>query len=203
MYRPLSNLLRRCSLALLFMFAASAHAGLTTINFSGTVTGYWELKHPITDDFPVGTSVGVNLTYNDSFLGQPATTFFLGMSPAVSGTLNLGSNVYSLNSMSLTYFTYGATINDPSPNFGFHVAGSGPATNDGDPFSGLDLNFGPQGALGGPWLIGFGDPDWLVAHNSYLFIAGDTTWEQRVPAPGTLWLLGSALVALAARQRRR
>lgn len=202
MNRFLCDLLRQFSLFLLLSIAINAHAGLTTVNFSGAVTGYWIQNVPVADDFPIGTAVSMNLTYNDSFLGQPTSTFYLGMSPAVSGTLNLGGNLYALNAMSLTYYSYGPTINDPSPNYGFHVSGSGPATDDGEPFAGLDLNFG-LGTLGNVSLIGFGDPNWFVATNGYFVVAGQTTWEQSVPNPGTLWLLGAALATLAWLRRRQ
>lgn len=202
MNRYLSSLLRQCSLLLLLSVAVNAHAGLTTVNFSGAVTGYWIQNVPVADDFPIGTPVSMNLTYNDSFLGQPASTFYLGMSPAVSGTLNLGGNLYALNAMSLTYFTYGPTLNDPSPNYGFHVTGSGPTTDDGEPFAGLDLRFG-LGTLGHISLIGFGNPNWLVADNGYFQAFGQTSWERSLPIPGTIWLLGSALAALTWRRRRQ
>lgn len=202
MNRHLSRLLRQCSLLGLLFVALSAHAGLVTINFSGAVTGYWVQNVPIADDFPIGTPASLKLTYNDSFLGQPTSTFYLGMSPAAWGTLNLGGSLYALNSMSLTYYSYGPTLNDPSPNYGFHVSGTGPTTDDGEPFSGLDINFG-LGTLGFISVIGFGDPNWFVASNGYFLVGGQTSWERSLPIPGTLWLMASALAAIAWRRRKQ
>ena len=87
------------------------------------------------------------------------------------------------------------TINDPSPNLAFTSRAAGPYQRRRSVFRPGSELWGPR-EHSGPWLIGFGDPDWLVAHNSYLFIAGDTTWGAASLHRGTLWLLGSALVAL-------
>lgn len=176
--------------------ALPAHAGLIQMNYTGSVHGYWSLGI-LADDFPLGTAVSMALTYDDSFLGLPASQFFLGMAPSISGSMNLGGSVYALNTMSLTYFSYGASIDDPSPNYGFHVGGSGPDTDDGEVFSGLNLNFGGS-SLGAPSLIGFGDGSWFVANNGYLQISGATTHQQlpnAVPAPGSLALFLAGLGA--------
>jgi hypothetical protein len=182
--------------------AVPAHAGLVKMSYTGQVTGYWSLPI-LQDDFPVGTAISMTLTYDDSFIGQPVSTYYLGMSPSISGTMTLGSSVYTLDTMRLSYFGYGPTIDDPSPNYGFHVSGTGPDTDDGEVFSGLGLNFG-TGWPGSPTLIGFGDTNWQVASNGYLLIAGSTTHEflnNPVPAPPTLALCLAGLCALACARR--
>lgn len=181
-----------------------AHAGLIAMHFTGSVFGYWSLP-VLEDDFPVGTSVSMALTYDDSFIGLPANQFYLGMAPTISGTMTLGSSQYTMQGMGLTYFSYGATASDPSPNFGFHVTGTGPATDDGEVFSGIDLHFGAS-TLGNPILIGFGNTDWQVAHNGYLRITGTSTHERLsnpVPLPGTLWLVLAGLGAWGVARRVR
>lgn len=186
------------ALAAACALAVPAHAGLVKMSYSGQVTGHWSLPI-LQDDFPVGTAVSMTLTYDDSFIGQPAGTYYLGMSPAISGTMTLGSSVYTLNAMRLSYFSYGPAVDDPSPNYGFHVSGSGPSTDDGEVFSGIGLNFG-AGWPGSPNLIGFGNTNWQVASNGYLLIAGNTTHEflnNPVPAPATLALCLAGLGALA------
>lgn len=185
------------ALAVACALAAPAHAGLIKMSYTGQVTGYWSLDI-LQDDFPVGTAVSMTLTYDDSFIGQPISTFYLGMSPSISGTMTLGSSVYTINAMSLSYFSYGPTIDDPSPNYGFHVTGTGPDTDDGEVFSGLGLNFG-TGWPGSPTLIGFGNTNWQVANNGYLLIAGTTTHEMistPVSSPATLALCLAGLGAL-------
>lgn len=178
-----------------------AHAGLTTLNYSGGVSGYWSLPI-VQDDFPIGTPVTVTLTYDNSFVGLPAPQFYLGMAPTMSGLMTLGSNQYTLTGMSLTYFSYGATAADPSPNYGFHVTGTGPATDDGEVFSGMDLYFNPFWP-GIPTLIGFGNPNWMVADNGYLTLfAVSATYQYSVPAPGTLGLALAGLLLLGSRLRR-
>lgn len=172
------------------------HAGLINMSYSGSVFGYFSLPI-LQDDFPLGTAVSMALTYDDSFIGLPTSQFYLGLAPAISGTMTLGGSVYTLNAMSLSYFSYGATAADPSPNYGFHVSGTGPATGDGEVFSGIDLSFNLT-SLGASLLIGFGNTNWFVANNGYLLHSG-TTSHQRVsnpvPAPGTLALLLAGLGA--------
>lgn len=177
----------------------SAWAGFTTLSYNGSVGNYWSLPI-LADDFPLGTPVSVTLTYNNSFVGLPATQFYLGMAPSMSGSLTLGSNHYALTGMSLTYFSYGPTAADPSPLFGFHVTGTGPSTDDGEVFSGMDLFFNSSWP-GIPDLIGFGNTNWMVADNGYLILSGQTTYLYSVPAPGTLALtfLGILLLLLSRR----
>lgn len=182
--------------ALLALLSISAQAGFTTLNFTGSVGNYWSLPI-VEDDFPLGTPVSVNLTYNNSFIGLPSSQFYLGMAPSITGLLNLGSNQYTLTGMSLTYFSYGATAADPSPNFGFHVTGVGPDTNDGEVFSGMDLYFDST-MPGYPMLIGFGNTNWHVADNGYMIISGNASYEYTAPLPGSLPLaiLGLALLGI-------
>ncbi len=181
-----------------------AHAGLIGMHFTGSVFGYFSLPI-LEDDFPAGTPLTIDLTYEDDFLGLPASQFSLGMAPAISGTMSLGGNQYILQGMSLTYFGYGPTADDPSPNYGFHVKGTGAATDDGEVFSGLSLDF-TAATLGRPNLIGFGNTNWLVANNGYLLISGTTTHERLsspVPSPGTLWLVLAGLGAWSITRRYR
>ena len=182
--------------ALSFLPCLPVHAGLINMSYSGSVFGYFSLPI-LQDNFPVGTAVSMALTYDDSFIGLPTSQFYLGLAPAISGTMTLGGSVYTLNAMSLSYFSYGATTADPSPNYGFHVSGTGPATDDGEVFSGIDLTFN-QTSLGTPGLIGFGNTNWFVANNGYMLHSG-TTSHQRVsnpvPEPGTLALLLAGLGA--------
>ena len=172
------------------------HAGLINMSYSGSVFGYFSLPI-LQDDFPLGTAVSMALTYDDSFIGLPTSQFYLGLAPAISGTMTLGGSVYTLNAMSLSYFSYGATTADPSPNYGFHVSGTGPATDDGEVFSGVDLTFGGA-SLGRSGLIGFGNTNWFVANNGYMLHSGTTSYQRvsnPVPAPGTLALLLAGLGA--------
>lgn len=184
--------------------SVSAHAGLIAMNFTGSVFGHWSLPI-LQDDFPVGTPVSMALRYDDSFIGLPADQFYLGMAPAISGTMTLGSNQYTIQGMRLSFFSYGATAGDPSPNFGFHVTGTGPATDDAEVFSGIGLNFSAS-SLGSPNLIGFGNTNWQVANNGYLLVSGTTTHERLsnpVPLPGTLWLVLAGLGAWGVSRRHR
>lgn len=204
MLRTLLNPLLAAFAVLAALAGVPAHAGLIAMQFSGSVYGHWSLPI-VEDDFPVGTAVSMALTYDDSFIGVPATQFYLGLAPAISGTVTVGSSQYQIQSMRLSYFSYGATADDPSPNYGFHAAGTGPATDDGEVFSGIDLFFSAA-TLGRPTLIGFGNTDWQVAHNGYLLVSGTATHERLpspVPLPGTLWLLLAALSAWALAQRGR
>lgn len=181
-----------------------AHAGLIAMHYSGSVFGYFS-KPILQDDFPVGTPLTMDLTYEDDFIGVPASQFYLGMAPAISGTMMLGGNQYTFQSMRLSFFSYGATASDPSPNFGFHVAGTGAATDDGEVFSGIGLTF-TAATLGAPYLVGFGNTDWTVANNGYLLISGTTTHERLsspVPSPGTLWLVLAGLGAWSITRRYR
>lgn len=202
--------LRLTAAALVGAFAATAsvpaHAGVIYMSYTGTVFNYFSLGI-LQDDFPIGTAVSMSLSYDDSFIGLPTSQFYLGMAPAISGTMNLGGSVYTLNAMRLSYYSYGATVDDPSPNYGFHVSGTGPDTDDGEVFSGLGLNFG-GGSLGAPNLIGFGNTNWQVASNGYLLISGTTTHQQlpnAVPAPGSLalFLAGLGALGLSAPAARR
>lgn len=197
------TILRQFAAVMVFILALPAQAGLVAMSFTGAVTGYFSLGI-LADDFPTGSPLSVSLTYDDSFIGLPASQLSLGMAPAVSGSMTLGGNSYQLTGMALSFFSYGATASDPSPNYGFHVTGTGPATDDGEVFSGIGLLFVSGQPLGRPWLVGFGDTNWQVASNGYLLIAGDTTYERLatpVPLPGTLWLMGIGLCALGAGRR--
>lgn len=185
--------------ALSFVASAPAHAGLIHMSYTGAVSGYFSLGI-LQDDFPVGTTVSMALTYDDSFIGLPTSQLYLGLAPSISGTMTLGGSTYTLDAMHLTYFSYGATSDDPSPNYGFHVTGTGPDTDDGEEFSGISLGFFGA-SLGAPNLIGFGNRNWFVADNGYLLLAGTTTHEQLgnpVSAPCSLALLLAALGACGA-----
>lgn len=173
--------------------AMPVQAGLISMHFNGAVSGYFSLPI-LQNNFPVGTPLSMDLVYDDSFVGRPASQFFLGMAPSILGTMVLDGNQYTLTEMRLSYFGYGATADDPSPNYGFHVTGTGPATDDGEVFSGLDLGFF-GGGQGRPFLVGFGNTNWQVANNGYLRVSGTTTHERLpspVPAPGTLALMVAA-----------
>lgn len=198
MLRIFKNLIGTLACALISL---AAHAGYTTLNFNGSVTGFWSLPI-VEDDFPAGTPVSINLTYDNYFIGLPTSQFYLGMSPSLTGTLDLGGKLYTLNAMSLSYFSYGPTADDPSPNYGFHVTGSGPNTDDGEPFSGMDLFFGLL-LEGRPSLIGFGNTNWHVADNGYMFVAGQSSYTYAVPSPGSLSLVLAGLSLLGWRRMHR
>ncbi len=87
--------------ALLGAWGAGASASLVTSRFNGTVTGYDygflnAASVAFDEDHPVGTAVQWDLTYDDSFLGLDASGVF-GLGPmAVSGSLRVGADAYSL-----------------------------------------------------------------------------------------------------------
>lgn len=199
----LHTILRQWAAAVAILLALPAHAGLVAMDFTGSVFGYFSLGI-LADDFPTGTPVSMSLRYDDSFIGLPSGQLFLGMAPAISGSMTLGGKHYQITGMTLSFYSYGATTDDPSPNYGFHVTGTGPATDEDEVFSGIGLLFTSGLPLGRPYLIGFGNTNWHVADNGYLQISGDTTYERiatPVPLPGTLWLIGIGLCALGLRRR--
>lgn len=204
---PSSHFIATLGAALAIGGLLPAHAGLVRMTYTGSV-GQFSTPDILADDFPAGTPVGMQLTYDDSFLGQPATTYFLGMSPAISGTMTLGALTYAVDSMQLTQFQYGPTAADPSPFYGFMATGSGPATDDGETFTNLLLIFNSQ-LPGAPVLVSFNSAAAQGGGSGYLTLrAGSVTHEflpNAVPAPGTLALclagLGAWGVARPVRRR--
>ncbi|WP_265948364.1 PEP-CTERM sorting domain-containing protein [Dechloromonas sp. A34] len=185
----------------LSVFAPWAQAGTVTVTFAGTVSGYWSLPI-VEDDFPIGTSVGMTLVYGDGFIGLPASQLYLGMSTTASGTLTLGSSSYMLNAMELTSYSFGSTLDDPAPIMSFHVTGTGPATDENEPFSGLMFSIFNSNPQGGAPLVGFGNVNWMVADNGYLFASGSSSYvqiENPIPEPSSLLL---TLAGLALLRRR-
>lgn len=179
------------------VLSAAAHAGLISMNYTGRVTGH-STPDFLSDDFQVGTAVGMQLTYDDGFIAQPASSYFLGMAPSISGTMSLGSITYTVDAMRLTQFQYGPTIDDPSPFYGFTATGTGPATDDGEVWAGLLLVFSAQ-SPGAPAFITFNTSSAQGSGRGFLSIAGSTSHQflpNAVPVPGTLALCLAGLGVL-------
>jgi hypothetical protein len=112
--------------------------------------------------------------------------------------------------MTLTSYHVG-TCNEPAPFLSFRLLGSGPATDDGEAFSGAEFAVASTFLGGHIWSIAYGNLDYFVVNNGYLNVSGSSSYVRTegpfpAPEPGTLALLGTALAGVAvgfATRRRR
>lgn len=177
----------------------AAHAVPVLSTFSGAVSSYWSLPI-VADDLPLGTAASWSFTFDNSFAALDASQLYLGMSQDITGALQLGSSSYSLSRLRLTSYAYNAGNPNGVGHYGFWVQGSGPDTDDGEPFSGLWIGFNHDvSSLFGPNLASFGNVDGMVANNGYAFLTGQfgiSLAPNEIPLPPTLWLAIAALALL-------
>jgi hypothetical protein len=209
MIHPLLRLITSALGALvLCAAAASAQAAPVTARFNGNVTGY---EHGFLDpaavayddDNPVGTAVSWELSFDDSFLGQPWTDF--GPSPiAATGSMQVGSVRYVLDGFSFFSLTLEpdfTTVRSYRPQ----VTGTsaGPATSDGGSFFSMLFGWGSDLSMIESPLIGYAYSFGTARFYGYLSATGDYSLERggQVPEPATVLLAAPALWWLGRRRR--
>lgn len=190
-----------------FGIGGTAVAAPVTASYTGQVTGYTFGPTALDTALPAGTSVSWNLTFDDAFLGLSlAEVFGAPTQQAVTGSLRIGSNVYSLDQMHLFALSYdGAT--QAVLWYRFQILGIGPSVAGAD-FFGLWATFDPTLALSGE-SVGYGFtttfPDGSQATGyTYADTAGAYSLRATsVPEPESFALMGAALAVIGFARRRR
>jgi hypothetical protein len=187
--------------------AATAQAAPVTARFAGTVTGYnFGFLDPAAvafdNDNPVGTAVSWDLSFDDSFLGKPASETFGNY--AATGSLQVGSRHIDLDGFSFLSLTLGAdgtSVVDYRPQV--NGTSAGPATSDGGDFFGMLLTWGPDLSLLEMPMVGYGYTYGVLTMYGYLATTGDYSLERggSVPEPATVLLAAPALWWLGRRRR--
>jgi hypothetical protein len=196
-----------CAL-LLGGWSMASEATLVTSRFNGTVTGYnWGFVDPafsaLDDDHPLGAPVEWDLTFDNAFLALGYPGLFAQPMPAVSGSLQVGSDEYTFTDwhfFSLMLESDFTTILSYRPQ----ISAVGPDTSDGAHFFGMFWSFAPDLSLIGSPLIGFGYTNGNVTSYAYLVTSGDYSVAptNQVPEPATALLALPALWLLRRRHAR-
>lgn len=181
------------------LFTTGASATLMSASYSGTVTGALFNQQPL-NDFPVGTAVSWQFTFDDSFrtLNVNDDVFGLANRPA-NGSAQVGGDSIVLNFMRL--YSYTSSMGNII-SFRWQVEGTGPTIGNGGEFFGVWLTLDPSLNMIDSPVIGYGyttEYEWgSVTSYGYLETAGTFNIRQagEVPLPGTLWLMLPALVWL-------
>lgn len=192
---PWQPLRRTAALVTLAAACTSAAAAPVTLNYSGSVSGYF--NGDLSGFAPTGTVVSLSLTFNDTF--SDGSYSFLDDSGPVNGVLSLGGLTYTFDD----YAAWGYYTDNANAllSVGLQVLGAGPAPAGAELF-GLFVNFSLSLAVTEVMRLGF-----VVGPGvnfSYVEISGSgqATPVSAVPLPSTLALLGAAFLAWPLVRRR-
>lgn len=190
---------------LLASTTSSAMATMMTASFSGAVSGYLFAPATLQSDFPVGTAVSWQFTFDDSFRTLNANDIVFGQADRpVTGSAQVGSDSIVLNNMHLFSISYNGNTNEIF-SFRWQVEGTGPTVTGGGEFFGVWLTLDPALNLEGAPMIGYAyttQYEWgSITSYGYLETAGAFNVRQagEVPLPATLWLMLPALAWLGRR----
>ena len=193
-----ASLAATCTLA---AFSAGTSAAMVTASYSGAVSGYAFLLQ-ILDDFPVGTPVSWEFTFDDSFRSLDATGDVVGAADqAISGWAQVGADRLTLDHFGLYSYRFGS---DRSIiNYSAQVTGTGPGISNGGEFYGLFITMDALLSTQSLPRVGYGYSNGPVTSYGYLTLDGrGEIVPAQVPVPGTAWLALPALVGLAWRRRK-
>lgn len=194
------------AVCLLLGVASHSTAALMTASYSGSVTG--ALYNPqVLNDFPVGTAVSWQFTFDDSFRNLTAAQDVFGLADrSVTGGAQVGSDSIALNHMHLFSYQYNMNTGEIL-SFNWQVEGTGPTTGNGGEFFGVWLLLDPALNLLGSPRIGYGyttEYEGGITITSYGYLESEGTFDLRpageVPLPSTLWLMLPALAWLGRRR---
>lgn len=192
--------------AMLSTLAAAAALGLTpsgteaapvTSSYSGTVTGFAAFPM-VLGEFPVGTAVSWEFTFDDGFRSVNAAGNVAGAAAQdISGWLRVGDDLVTLEHFGLSSYTFELPTNNII-RYGAQVTGTGPTIVQGGEFFGLFITIDRLFASQSNLLVGYGFSQPGSTAYSYLELegSGHIGPAQQVPLPATLWLVLPALAGL-------
>lgn len=174
--------------------------------FSGSVTGWNGLNNAVLSSFPVGTSASFDVTFDDSGLLPTSPLSDYDLAP-VSGTVRLGSDLWSLSGGEVESYSYQNAAPNEIISYGLHLTGTGPTNSGGGSFYGLFLRLTPDlTPFNSTSLsVGFGYPTAGGVFYSYATLGGEYTGSRAttsVPEPATALLMLPAVLFLR-RSRRK
>jgi hypothetical protein len=143
------------------------------------------------------------MTFDDAFLALDYPALLSQPAPAVSGSLQIGSDEYALTDWRFFSLTFGADFSTVL-NYRPRISAVGPDTSDGADFFGMFWSFAPDLSLIGSPLIGYGYTNGGTTSYAYLVASGDYSVApvNSVPEPATALLVLPALLLLRRRLRR-
>lgn len=199
-HRRLATLAATCALA---AFSAGASAAMLTASYSGTVSGYVFLPQ-VLDDFPVGTPVSWEFTFDDSFRSLDATGDVFGAAnQAISGWAQVGADRLALDHFGLFSIRFNGGGDYSITDYRALVSGTGPGISNGGEFYGLFLTMNSLLSTQSSPLVGYAYSSPGVTSYGYLAVEGaGSIVPAQVPVPGTAWLALPALVGLAWQRRK-
>lgn len=202
---PIPMPARLCAMAVAVLAAcAPAQAAPVTLNFQGHVTGYDFID--LGAWLPLGAAVSLSLTFNETF-SDGSYDFSDALGP-VSGSMSVGSASFVFNGYE-AYSYQGGFGGFPLAWVMPRFVGNGPVLGGGDLF-GLFAQITPALTLVDDLRLGYGFttvyPDGIsITNYGYAKLTADhytITPTPGVPAPATLVLAATALLAAGAARRR-
>jgi hypothetical protein len=196
--------------AALLLVASIATAAPVTLNFQGRVAGYTALANLMSAYFPVGDSVSLSLTFNETF--SDGTYSFADDLGPVTGAMTVGSSSFAFDGVTPYSYQYadfaGQQVAWVTPYFtGTGPTFTGPTFGTGTLF-GLFMSIATDLTLVGDLQLGYAFTP-VVADGSATYGYAKLTPDSysitpaSVPEPSTFALLALGSVLALARRRRR